>query len=171
MRSGRAGARAAATRADVALYRLVRRDLNTPVLDGPLRALTIAGEHAACWYAIGLAGSALDVRNRPRWRRVMRATLATELLNTALKLVFRRARPALEDLPPTVPIPKSLSFPSAHASTSFCAARGYAGLVPVPLLPLAAAIAFSRVYFGVHYPFDVLAGAALGTVTGGVLAR
>jgi membrane-associated phospholipid phosphatase len=161
------GARAAATRADVALYRFIRKDLSTPALDGPLRALTTVGEHAACWYALGLVGSALDARNRPRWRRAMGAILATQLLNTALKALFRRKRPALADLPALVPVPTSLSFPSAHASTSFCAARAFAPLVALPLRPVAVAIAFSRVYFGVHYPSDVLVGAALGTVVAG----
>ena len=166
-----AGARAAATRADVALYRFIRRDLSSPALDGPLRALTHAGEHAACWYALGLAGSAVDRAARPRWRRAMRAILTTQLLNTALKAVFRRKRPALQDLPALVPVPTSLSFPSAHASTSFCAARAFAPLVAVPLTPRAAAIAFSRVYFGVHTPSDVVVGGVLGTLVGGVAAR
>ena len=97
----------------------------------------------------------------------MAAILATQLLNTALKAVFRRKRPALADLPALVPVPTSLSFPSAHASTSFCAARAFRPLVPVTLLPVAGAIAFSRVYFGVHYPSDVAVGAALGTVVAG----
>ncbi|HEX8084091.1 MAG TPA: phosphatase PAP2 family protein [Solirubrobacteraceae bacterium] len=166
-----AGARAVATRADVALYRFVRRRLTSPALDVPLRALTHAGEHAACWYALGLAGAAFDEPARPRWRRAMRAILATQLLNTALKALFRRKRPALQDLPASVPVPTSLSFPSAHASTSFCAARAFAPLVAVPLLPVASAVAFSRVYFGVHYPSDVLVGAALGTAVAGVAAR
>jgi membrane-associated phospholipid phosphatase len=164
-----AGARAAATRADVALYRFVRRDLSSPALDGPLRALTIAGEHAACWYALGVAGAALDRANRPRWRRAMRAILVTQLLNTALKALFRRKRPAQQDLPALVPVPTSLSFPSAHAATSFCAARAFAPLVAVPLAPVAAAIAFSRVYFGVHYPSDVLVGAGVGALVAGAL--
>jgi membrane-associated phospholipid phosphatase len=131
----------------------------------------MSGEHAACWYALGLAGSALDRANRPLWRRAMSAILATQLLNTALKAVFRRKRPALEDLPASVPVPTSLSFPSAHAATSFCAARGFRDLAPLPLRPVAAAIAFSRVYFGVHYPSDVLVGSALGALVGGALNR
>jgi membrane-associated phospholipid phosphatase len=166
-----AGARAAATRADVALYRFVRVRLSARALDVPLRALTTAGEHAACWYALGLAGSAVDPVRRPRWRRAMAAILATQLLNTALKAVFRRKRPALADLPAIVPVPTSLSFPSAHAATSFCAAAGFGPLLPrrAPLRAVAGAIAFSRVYFGVHYPSDVLVGAALGAAVGGAL--
>ena len=163
------GARAAATRADVALYRFIRRERpRLAPLDRPLRVLTHAGEHAACWYAIGLAGAAVDRRGRDRWRGVMKAIFATQLLNTALKAVFRRKRPALQDLPAVVPVPTSLSFPSAHAATSFCAARGFRALVPVPLAPVAGAIAFSRVYFGVHYPSDVLVGAGLGALVAGV---
>ncbi len=162
-----AGARAAATRADVALYRLVRRNRLPPVLDRGLHALTRSGEYAACWYAVGLVGSVLDAPGRPRWRRAMGAIFATQMLNNVLKGVFRRKRPALADLPALVPVPTSLSFPSAHASTSFCAARGFAALTPVPLGPVAAAIAFSRVYFGVHYPSDVLVGAAVGTLVAG----
>jgi membrane-associated phospholipid phosphatase len=101
----------------------------------------------------------------------MASIFATQLLNTALKVLFRRKRPALEDLPASVPVPTSLSFPSAHASTSFCAARGFRPLARLPLVPVAVAIAFSRVYFGVHYPSDVLVGAALGSVVGGALNR
>jgi undecaprenyl-diphosphatase len=81
----------------------------------------------------------------------------------------RRRRPALEDLPALVKVPTSLSFPSAHSSTSFAAARGFSPLVPrarTPLHVAAACMALSRVYLGVHYPSDIAVGALLGTAIG-----
>jgi membrane-associated phospholipid phosphatase len=90
-------------------------------------------------------------------------------LNFAVKVVVRRPRPELPGLPPLTPTVSRLSFPSAHATTSFAAARAYAGLAPpAALYAAAAAFAVSRPYLGVHYPSDVLAGAALGTLVAGV---
>jgi membrane-associated phospholipid phosphatase len=65
-----------------------------------------------------------------------------------------------------VPTRWNRSFPSAHAATSFAAARAYRrlGVPAVPLYALAAAMAASRVALRVHHPSDVLAGAVLGTL-------
>ncbi len=84
--------------------------------------------------------------------------------NQAIKFTVRRRRPELADLPQLTPTVSRLSFPSAHATTSFAAARAYTSLAPAWALYAAAlAFALSRPYLGVHYPSDVLAGAALGT--------
>ena len=89
------------------------------------------------------------------------------LLNTAIKVVIGRERPQLPELPQLAPAPTQLSFPSAHATTSFAAARAYAPLLgPQPVYALAVALALSRLYLGLHYPSDVLAGAALGSLLG-----
>ncbi len=99
---------------------------------------------------------------------------ASDMLNDLLKDIFARHRPcqALEGVRLLVRCPRSFSMPSGHAIASFsfsvtffvisrevlsAAWRWYA-------LVLAAMIAFSRVYIGVHYPSDILIGAALGSV-------
>ena len=133
-----------------------------------MRRFSRLGEHAAIWLALGLAGAAVDVRRRARWLRAARAVLLAYALNTLLKTVVRRKRPQLELLPALISTPTALSFPSAHASSSFAAARAYSAFLPAgPLYGVATAMALSRVYLGVHYPSDIAAGAVLGTLVAG----
>ena len=90
------------------------------------------------------------------------------VLNTAIKLLVLRRGPALPGLPQLTGTPTQFSFPSAHAATSFAGALCYSRLgSPLPLYALAASLSMSRLYLGVHYPSDVLAGALLGTAVGG----
>lgn len=126
-----------------------------------------AGEHGACWLTFGLLGGlgAPDEQRRRAWLRGVRIVSASYALNQAIKLVVRRQRPELLGLEPLAPTVTRLSFPSAHATTSFAAAKAYRGLTPAWALYLAAgAFAVNRVYLGVHYPSDVLGGAVLGTL-------
>jgi membrane-associated phospholipid phosphatase len=155
-------------RFDVWLYRLLRRHGHDAAIERPVRRFSRLGEHAAIWLALGLTGAAADRPRRGRWLRATRTVLLAYALNTLLKSVVRRRRPQLEKLPALISTPTSLSFPSAHASSSFAAARAYARLVPgAPLYAVATAMALSRVYLGVHYPSDIAAGALLGTLVGG----
>ena len=141
------------------------------VLDPVLEGLTYAGSFGAVWLvlAVVLAGSAW---RRP-WllARVGSTILVAESVSGLLKDRIGRERPPLHDPEPAtlVALPHTSSFPSGHSTVAFACATVLALSVPRlrwPLYALAALIAFSRVYVGVHYPFDVLAGAVLGVAIG-----
>ena len=110
------------------------------------------------------------------WRRpyvfllVATTALTTNFVTSLLKYAVQRDRPptVVLDPEPLVGVPSTSSFPSGHTSTSLrMRVRDLApGAAPdgLRLRALAALIGFSRVYVGVHYPLDVLAGAVLGLI-------
>ena len=124
--------------------------------------LSRIGSFGAVWVALALL-LALAAR-RPVVLWTLPVVWASDGVASALKVAVGRARPHLD---PLVALPSSAAFPSGHTTTSFAGATMLAAFVPRawPLLYLlAAAIGFSRIYVGVHWPLDVLAGAVLGTL-------
>ncbi len=137
------------------------------MLDPLFEALSRAGSAGFVWLAIALGISAYSWSRPWLWVRVGAAILVAEASSGGLKRWVARERPAASDPDPDtlVELPETFSFPSGHATVSFACAAVLAHAVPRlawPLFVLAALISFSRIYVGVHYPFDVLAGAVLG---------
>jgi decaprenylphosphoryl-5-phosphoribose phosphatase len=158
----------AVARVDLALLRWARTAGHSQEAERSVAAFSKLGEHGAIWLALGAAGAVVDVPRRSYWGRALGLVFGAHVLNTAVKLIVRRRRPELRGLPPLASTPTKLSFPSAHATTSFAAAGVYSrmGVPAGPLYGLAAALAASRLYLGLHYPSDTLAGVALGTTVG-----
>jgi membrane-associated phospholipid phosphatase len=151
---------------DLRLLRLLRTRGHSPPVERAAINLARSGENGLLWCVLALGGAALGgARRRDAYFRALKIVLATLAANTIVKQVVRRARPVLEaELPALTPVLSGRSYPSAHSSTSFAGARALsaADLPAAPLYAVATAMALSRPYLGVHYPSDIVAGAALG---------
>ena len=154
------------SRFDLATYRRVRSLARGDAVTWARRYSRL-GEHGALWLAGGTLAAVLDRPRRARWTRATASVGAGYVVSTSIKLVVRRRRPLVADLPPLISTRTTLSFPSSHAVTSFAAVRAFGPLLPrAPLTAVGATMAFSRLFLGVHYPSDVAAGAVVGTLVG-----
>jgi membrane-associated phospholipid phosphatase len=162
-----------AERIDAALYAAVAAT-PTPALDRAVHRLTTAADYSRLSLA---AAAGLAVTRGPRGRRAARTGLASlavtsAIVNVAIKPVARRRRPNRDTpgvpLSRQVPMPVSRSFPSGHTACAFAFATAVGDVLPrdaLALRMLAAAVGYSRVHAGVHFPGDVLLGALIGTST------
>jgi membrane-associated phospholipid phosphatase len=153
---------------DLKLLRWMRTHGHAPWLEESAVGLGKAGNNSLVWF---LLGSLLAVLDSSRWESWLICALLGPVaigLNYAIKLVVRRPRPVLEGLPPLGGAPSSLSFPSAHAFSSFAVATAMCRVDPATSAAflVATALALGRPYLGMHYPSDVLAGALFGVVLG-----
>jgi membrane-associated phospholipid phosphatase len=161
-------------RLDIAVYRAIAATA-TPMLDEPLRRLSEIATRSKLW--LGMA-AVMAVVGGPKGRRAALTGTAALAINSAAvdlaaKLWIRRGRPdpAAAGVPEArrVQMPLSPTFPSGHAASGFAFAEAVSRTIPgiaLPLRLLAAAVAYSRVHTGVHYPGDIIAGSLLGSSIG-----
>jgi membrane-associated phospholipid phosphatase len=117
---------------------------------------------------VGVLLAVLDGSNREAWLICAALGPIAIGVNYVVKLIVKRPRPVLESLPPLGGAPSSLSFPSAHATSSFAVATAMTRVDSLGALAfvLAFLLALGRPYLGMHYPSDVVAGAVLGVLLG-----
>ena len=152
---------------DLAVLRAFRTWGHTPARERTVTTFSRLGEQAMVWYVLCGAGALLDPPRRPIYARAAKTILGVYAFNQVIKASVRRRRPRLDGLPPLAGTLSGLSYPSAHSATSFAAARMLSPVLPpAPLYALAVALGLSRLYLGLHYPSDIVAGAALGAAAG-----
>ncbi len=153
---------------DLRLLRAMRTRGHSPGLESAAITLGKVGNNALIWVLLNLALTVLDWSRREQWLTCALLGPLCIGLNYLIKLAVRRPRPVLEGLPPLGGAPSSLSFPSAHAVSSFAVATAMFRVdhATAGAFVVAAAISLGRPYLGMHYPSDVLAGALIGIAVG-----
>ena len=158
---------------DEIVIRALHQFTSPPWMDSFMVFMSWLGDNGMVWCV--LAAILLAWPKKRRAGLICASALLMSLLftNTILKNLVARPRPyeVFTWLAPLVPALSDFSFPSGHASASFAAATAVilSGLDKkwvIPSLVLAILISFSRIYVGMHYPTDVLAGAFIGALCG-----
>lgn len=152
---------------------------HVPGADPALTRLSHSADHGRLWFGVaaGLAAFGGHTARRAALRGVGSLAIASLTVNTVVKWSARRPRPLLDLVPAVRHLtrqPRTTSFPSGHSASAAAFATGvalestrYGALIA----PVAASVAFSRIYVGVHYPGDVLAGMAIGAGAAALTCR
>lgn len=148
----------------------IQENIRTPLLTPVMQFITSLGNYGSIWIVVCILLLLYKKTRKVGIMAVVSLVLNALLVNVILKTQIMRIRPfVLEDaLILLTRLPSDSSFPSGHTSASFAVAVIVWKCLPkkagVPAILLACLIGISRLYVGVHFPTDVLAGVVIGTV-------
>lgn len=155
---------------DGAILMFLQEAVRNAVLDPIMKLITTLGNAGILWIILTILLLIPEKTRKIGWMSACALLFSLLINNILLKNLVARVRPynAIEVLIPIIKKPSEFSFPSGHTGSSFASACVLYRKLPkkygVPILILAILISFSRLYVGVHYPTDVLAGAATGII-------
>ena len=142
----------------------IQQHLRTDMLTPLMKFVTFLGNGGWFWILCAVVLLAIPKTRKTGYAAVLSLIFGVIVTNLLLKNIVARPRPfaEIEALIPLIAKPTDFSFPSGHTTASFAVALVMLRMLPkkigIPAVVLAALVAFSRLYLGVHYPTDVLAG-------------
>ena len=149
---------------------LIQRYLRTDMLTPFMKFVTFLGNGGWFWILCAVILLSIPKTRKAGYASALSLIFGAIVTNLLLKNIVARPRPfaEIEALIPMITKPKDFSFPSGHTTASFAVALVMLRMLPkkfgIPAVVLAALVAFSRLYLGVHYPTDVLTGFVIALV-------
>ena len=156
---------------DAAILLFIQNNIRGGLLTPIMVFFTTIGDNGYIWLALGVVLMFFKKHRKMGFYIILCIGLSWIVNDRIIKPIVCRPRPFLTvpGLEAIVPLPLSFSFPSGHACAGFCGAvvlTRFRGGKLAPIFLLAVVIALSRIYVGVHYPSDIVAGALVGTLCG-----
>ena len=148
----------------------IQQHLRTDMLTPFMKIVTFLGNGGWFWILCAVVLLAIPKTRKTGYAAVLSLIFGVIVTNLLLKNIVARPRPfaEIEALIPLIAKPTDFSFPSGHTTASFAVALVMLRMLPkkigIPAVVLAALVAFSRLYLGVHYPTDVLTGFVVALV-------
>lgn len=155
----------------------IQQHLRTDMLTPFMKIVTFLGNGGWFWILCAVVLLAIPKTRKTGYAAVLSLIFGVIVTNLLLKNIVARPRPfaEIEALIPLIAKPTDFSFPSGHTTASFAVALVMLRMLPkkigIPAVVLAALVAFSRLYLGVHYPTDVLAGFVVALVGSSLAVR
>lgn len=155
---------------DASVLLWIQENMRTDLMTTIMKAITRLGDGGSLWIVLAIVLLALNKTRKVGATSALALIITFLTVNVGIKNVVARTRPyeVIEGLTNLVGKQSDFSFPSGHSAHAFAVGVVILIMMPkkigVPVFVISILMAFSRLYVGVHYPTDVIAGVVLGTI-------